>query len=213
VVQFLGISIEISPDLEPRKRFYQTYQLWMSDTLGSVIPAIESIGQHIQNMVANTIAPIQQINYAAMVSPILDALKDINKNLYENMQEFAQSISKSLIHLTDELQETYKAAELNAEVVGPILSQANLWIPPSAPLSLLFALGKLIEEENSTSETVERLFIKFYKENDWAALRNMVYSWEENPHFANRMPIIFDALQAHIDGAYTLSIPALLPHA
>jgi len=39
----------------------------------------------------------------------------------------------------------------------------------------------------------------------------MIENWAKNPYFDKRQKIIEDALDAHIDGKYTLSIPALLP--
>lgn len=61
-----------------------------------------------------------------------------------------------------------------------------------------------------TSESVKEAFIEYFEENQWGVLQEIVASWEENPYFVRRMSILHDALEAHIQGKYTLSIPALL---
>jgi hypothetical protein len=53
---------------------------------------------------------------------------------------------------------------------------------------------------------------RYYKKNDHAILKRAIARWESNPYFLPRMQIFKDAFEAHINGKYTLSIPALMPH-
>jgi hypothetical protein len=49
------------------------------------------------------------------------------------------------------------------------------------------------------------------REDDCAALKDIVEPWWSVPYLADRRPIIEDALHAHEEGRYALSIPALMP--
>lgn len=61
-------------------------------------------------------------------------------------------------------------------------------------------------------QIIPSFIARYYKRNNWAILKKTVSNWESNSFFQPRMRIIYDALKAHIDGKYTLSVPALLPH-
>lgn len=98
-----------------------------------------------------------------------------------------------------------------AKDTGPYLCEAGFWVVLSSPLSLLRALRELIEEGEVTPEKVRQLFVDFYSANDFYYLKLMVQDWENHKAFSGRMEVISDALDAHIDGKYTLSIPAILP--
>ena len=53
--------------------------------------------------------------------------------------------------------------------------------------------------------------MRYYQRQNHEQLINAVQEWESNHLFAPRMHIVKDALNAHCNGTYTLSIPALLP--
>lgn len=72
-------------------------------------------------------------------------------------------------------------------------------------------LKALVNEQQATPENIRRVIVEYYEDEDFAHLKAMVDSWKDNTHFADRFHIIADALAAHVDGNYTLSIPALLP--
>ena len=51
----------------------------------------------------------------------------------------------------------------------------------------------------------------FYQKDSHRHLVETVETWNGHPLFAPRMHIIKDALQAHCEGRYTLSVPTLIP--
>lgn len=109
------------------------------------------------------------------------------------------------------VQTMLDSMEVDAKKIGPILSSANLWIPPSSmKKDLVGSLVELIAKGKTESEQVELAFVAYYEEKDWAELKQVVSSWQSNPYFADRMFIIWDALDAHINSKYILSIPTLL---
>jgi hypothetical protein len=58
---------------------------------------------------------------------------------------------------------------------------------------------------------ISNAVIGYYHRSEHKNLKGMVDGWQNHPLFAPRMHIIKDALRAHCQGIYTLSIPALLP--
>lgn len=100
--------------------------------------------------------------------------------------------------------------ESHAEVVAPLLSQAGLWLPPSQATALVGKLKKLADQGKTEPEAVWQVVVGHFEEGEWSALRRMVSSWDDNPYFSNRMSILCDALEAHIEGTYSLVVPTLL---
>ncbi|MBE9508140.1 MAG: hypothetical protein IMY86_08825, partial [Chloroflexi bacterium] len=223
----LGIQEDFEktlPDLAARERFYQAYFGWFDRTIGS---AVRGIAQQTQAMMLNAFTPFEfnvpvpiieipvpriEIDYETVLAPFIESLQASRDALFTQMRESLQDINERFVQLGKVVKQRLDAAELDAQVAGPLLAQANLWIPPSASLDLLRALRELAEGEDATPEAVEELFLEYFGDDEWAALREMVSSWEGNPHFEDRMPIMSDALQAHINGRFTLSVPTLLPH-
>src|ERR1035437_3431043 len=58
---------------------------------------------------------------------------------------------------------------------------------------------------------VDDFIVGIFAANDFGILRTVTARWNNIPYLADRHRIVNDALQAHIHGMYTLSVPALLP--
>jgi hypothetical protein len=130
----------------------------------------------------------------------------------ESMQRAIDSRIKELHQLVNNsLARDYEEMEALSQTIGPVLVQAGFWLPPSAPFDLIHSLNLLVEQDKDTPEGIRKTIVDFYETNDFNLLKEMVDDWQQNPYFEDRMHIIIDALEAHIDNKYTLSIPALLP--
>lgn len=82
-------------------------------------------------------------------------------------------------------------------------------IAPSMPPELL---ERVVEHyKQGKKRHISQTIIGHYQRNRNEALIATVEAWEKHPLFAPRMHILRDALQAHCDGKYTLSIPAIFP--
>ncbi len=68
----------------------------------------------------------------------------------------------------------------------------------------------LLHQQNKT-RYVSQAILGYYHKNNFEKLKNTVTTWENNPLFSSRMHIFKAALEAHCNGNYTLSVPALLP--
>lgn len=68
-----------------------------------------------------------------------------------------------------------------------------------------------IQYKNGKRKAITNLFLSSSRKSEYKLLNDAVNRWEDNSLFKNRMRPIRDALNAHIGGLYTLSIPTLLP--
>ena len=118
---------------------------------------------------------------------------------------FTKGITESLKHLTESI-------DRHSEVIAPLLQKAKLWYFPSMPEIIQENLLNLVNQGGDISiEQIEQAFIGYYDDNNCINLREMVVSWFDSPIFFKRKDIIEDALEAHISGKFTISIPSLLP--
>jgi hypothetical protein len=186
---------QISQDFPYTERFYQALLVYLGEANRTIREAVSqaanAIAQH-QTVVNQSIANITQ----AFIQQINQLQVDVNRSLASIWETFKQ------------YQDQTEAASRD---ISGLLVQAGFWFPPSGSLRLIHAIRELKSQGQATPENVRQLVVEYYEQDDYSNLRNMVNTWGENPYFANRMHIITDALEAHIDGKFTLSIPTLLP--
>jgi hypothetical protein len=82
-------------------------------------------------------------------------------------------------------------------------------IPPSMPFELIEHIVTV--HKAGKTGCISRIIIGYYQRNDHQHLIETVKSWKSHPLFAPRMHILQDALQAHCQKLYTLSVPTLIP--
>lgn len=127
------------------------------------------------------------------------------------MASFAQAMSQyvaPLLKLQEPLLRIIES-ERQRKRVTVAFQECNLWLAPSM-IELCEQITQLYYE--GKKQVIPSIISRHYKKNDWAILKKTVNNWRSNKFFRPRMEIILDALDAHIDGKYTLSVPALLPH-
>lgn len=115
-------------------------------------------------------------------------------------QEFAESTQRLLAQL-----------ELEPDVAREVFREAGFWVTPSMSLGLFQELKRLERTGNLTGASVKTAILEFYRVDNGKLFVSMVQGWDKEPRFKSRMTIIHDARDAHLQGKYTLSIPAVLP--
>jgi len=100
-------------------------------------------------------------------------------------------------------------SEAKKRRVAKAFEECDLWLAPSM-MELTDKVVQLYYE--GKKQVIPSIIARYYKRNNWAILEKTAGSWKSNSFFRPRMVIIYDALEAHINGKYTLSVPALLPH-
>lgn len=157
----------------------------------------------LYNPLLNSATKMVQERMEAVDKAVGEWTKQLVATAVEQMSQFYQDFGESIRKMLDR-------AEVDAGKVAPLLSQANFWLSPSMDMHLLRNLKDVAETKEATIEHMTAVFVRYYEDDEWAELKEMVSSWGDNPYFANRMHIIDDALEAHIHGKHTLVIPALL---
>lgn len=156
--------------------------------------------------------------------PILSP--ELVKSLHRFSQQMAQA-TKSMQYLQRYLADT---AKLIPPIVPPALpeyilqlgqylerrnisipfTECGLWITPSMTPNLV----KVVIEryEQGKKRTIPAVVAGFYMQSNWQILSDAVKRWESYEFFTPRMPIFYDALEAHINKKWTLTVPTLIPH-
>ena len=126
------------------------------------------------------------------------------------MASFAQAMSQyvePILKLQQPLLRIIES-ERKRKRIAIAFEECNLWLAPSM-IELYEHITTLYYEEKK--QVIPSIISRYYKRNDWAILKKTANNWRSNKFFRPRMEIILDALDAHINSKYTLSVPALLP--
>ena len=209
-VRLLGLSdcyMDMPAELDPRERLYRALLAQTAKKVSSAIAVYAGLPVFNSQLIVQSV--MDSIN--TMLSPIQESHRRLMEQMPKQLQGILQDWGRKVSGFIEVIQQQYDKADLDAQAAAPMLIRSDLWFPPSAPQSLLLAVKDVAESDNPTPEQVESLFLEYYRNEDWTPLRELCASWAKIPAFRKRMSIINDALEAHIEGKYSLSIPALLP--
>jgi hypothetical protein len=99
---------------------------------------------------------------------------------------------------------------LERKTISIPFTECGLWLTPSMTLDLVRVVVERYEQRKK--RTIPAVIDGFYRQSNWQILSNAVKTWELYEFFMPRMPIFYDALEAHINKKWTLTIPTLIPH-
>lgn len=119
-------------------------------------------------------------------------------------------IQKPFVQLAEQAAKTHKYIKYTEETIreaNEILLSLGWWIYPDWTIP---SLRKIIDaHKNGKDEEIEKAIVDYFNDKK---LNEMVKNWSSNKKLSPRMQILEDAVWAHNQGKYTLSVPALLPH-
>jgi len=141
---------------------------------------------------------------AKALQPLVKSIQLLQKQWVKSFQNWVEPFQK--------LQQPFlQLMRTRAEIrrTAQVFQECNLWLTPSM-VGLTDKIVKLYYE--GKKQVIPSIILRYYKRNNWAILKNAVNNWGNNSFFQPRMRIIYDALEAHMNGKYTLSVPTLLPH-
>ena len=186
---------QTSPDLSYPDRFYQAHLVSSEKSQKVFFDAV--------NQAAKVIAQQQSV--------IAESLSNTIQAFVQQFTEIQEEPTRMLSAFRESFKQYHDQTEAASNEISSLMVQSGFWFPPSGSLGIIHTIRKLKNKGQASPENVRQVVIDYYEKDNYSNLRNMVDDWGENPYFANRMHIITDALEAHIDVKYTLSIPALLP--
>jgi len=148
-------------------------------------------------------------HYESTLSPISQAVLEAGLRESLRVQELFERLRPAMEQALQRLRWVANLA-MQEEKAITAFQDSHLWPTPSMSRPLMNKIVRLHSE--GKSQVIPTVVARYYKKNDYATLKRAVAKWESNPYFLPRMQIFKDALEAHINGRYTLTIPALLPH-
>lgn len=141
---------------------------------------------------------------AKALQPLVENIELLQKQWVESFQNWVEPFKK--------LEQSFlQLVKSRAEIrrIAQAFQECDFWLAPS----MVELTDKVVQlYDDGKKQVIPSIIARYYKRNNWAILRETVINWKSNSFFGPRMGIIYDALEAHINGKYTLSVPALLPH-
>lgn len=148
---------------------------------------------------------------SSIIAEALEPLRSqvlVASQLQRQMSGWMQSLHAAYEELFDPLRALVERIGERDEIKQAFES-ASLWLAPSMSRRLVSRVLELHQGEASPG-VIASVVSRFYARGDWAPLTRAVDRWEKNPLFERRMPIFRDALEAHRNGRFTLTVPTLV---
>ena len=153
------------------------------------------------------------------VTPLLSIdtnLKLIAYKLYPN--SYASSFSSIFQRMNESLQGIFEGFATISEnidkrftIILPYLINAGFVLSPNSPISLLTDIEELVNNDRASAEKICEVLVNISEMENYVILKDMIKDWKLRSYFDVRAELLDDALDAHVNGKYSLSIPALLP--
>lgn len=162
---------------------------------------------NVANQIAEIVRPTLEwrMHFAEQLSQITSQYADVVKILAVDMAAF--NLAQQLLPLSDMFRTLAKLGE--SKVMADAFTSADWSVAPSMTSQLKQRVLELYQ--GGKSRYISNAIRGYYHRNNFENLLAMVESWREHPIFAPRMHIIDDAVTAHQNELYTLSVPTLLP--
>jgi len=184
----------------PSTDFLSSYLLDLTDVFKGIFAQAD--------IYAAITEPLTRIHkeYATNIASIASSLADVYKPLLADIS--AVNLAFNSLASSETFKRLRRDLEQDQETVEAY--KAAGWpIAPSMTPSLRLAIRELHSEARLRFASAK--ILGYYHRDRHAKLMATVAEWADHPLFRPRMHIIRDALDAHRDRTYTLSIPALLP--
>ena len=145
--------------------------------------------------------------------PMVAPLAELSRKLAESMAQVKSRLEPFLADLQDSmrrLQEPMRQAGLALDRLPAIMVELG-W-PPIMELDMPSAIRIVrrydVEGAEAIREDVGITLLRLYGNGQ---LRRLLLSWENQRLLSRRIPILKQAVEAHMAGQYWVSVPALLP--
>ena len=179
----------------------------LAGTTSNILAATIADSIRNQSQVFNT---IDQLSRAISSSGRMAQFAQTGAQLQAIINPISLSINRALSAAFVPLKEL---AERIGETssVRDAFRHYNLWLAPSMSEGLV---GKIVSlyEADAGSGTVHSVVSRYYAKDNWRRLEEVLERCRNNSLFKSRMKLIEEALQAHREGLYNLSVTGLLVH-
>lgn len=198
IVAALGAAI--SEDLRKQMEGFGT-----ALALATRSPVLEMIGEQMVS------AAVEQVIAAAapITEQVHQQMLDMNK-LVEPIQETMKPWIDAQRSMVEPLIRQMEQDKEYAEAIGPYFEEAGLWFSGEWPLAMWGALARVYSTGELTTTALKEYILDTYHKDDYQFLETTVESWWDQPAFARWQRHLVNALRAHKQGYFTLSVPTLI---
>ena len=178
----------------------------------SLMSALD-LSEHIYRLLEPVVQQQEMLSRQFLLDEVVRSLREVTGGYAAAIREAAAQIATINVAVRQSIDwgifdRLRKVIEARTEAIEAF--KAAGWpIAPSMSHQLIDRVVEFYRE--GRVRYASRTIIAFYHRNDFERLIQTVEGWGINPLFAPRMHILRDALHAHCQGLYTLSVPALLP--
>ncbi len=166
------------------------------DAIRTQTQVFDKIDRHFAKVIASSIpfAQLAQINaqFQAAIDRLSLSVNSVLSDAFLPIKELAAQIGE-------------------VSRVGDAFRHYNLWLAPSMSEELVAKIVSLYES-GANSGTVHSVVSRYYAKDNWQRLEQVLERCRNNPLFKRRIKVIEEALRAHKEGLYNLSVPGLLIH-
>lgn len=145
------------------------------------------------------------VRFSQQMSQATKNMGLVIQSIGETYGKFIESISPALTKFVLQYQEYLKLKNISTP-----FNECGLWLTPSMTPGIVMIVVQKYEQGGKRA--IPAILEGFYRRNNYENLRRAVDSWSSYEFFSPRMHIFRDALDAHIAGKWTLTVPTLLPH-
>jgi hypothetical protein len=129
------------------------------------------------------------------------------KTLQDSLSSAAKALQDSFISQSLKINKDFQEINNIIKTVSKILFDLGWWIQPEWSIP---SLVKIVKSHKAGKDNEIGQEIIAYFDN--SKLDEITSNWGQNKKLSQRIDILKDAVWAHKQGKYTLSIPALIPH-
>jgi hypothetical protein len=203
-----------------------------AEMISQLKKSINECKQTFQNTLKDMNLQKSIINEKMIQQFILNNIPDINNNLtnnfnivlselYESIQNLQNYLNNVLSLFIEQMEDAnsllFKLIEKTKRIDDYIKEKfkENGWLISPSLIDNekfdIFSLGHYLKEnEGKEAEVIAGLFYEIYQENNCEYLKETVNKWYDSLYFKNWKELLNDALYAHTNEKYNLSVPLLL---
>ena len=180
----------------------------IADAIRSQLRVYDTIDRHLTGALASSVGiqAIRAIASSAWVAQFAQISAQFQATLNRLSLSINRELSAALLPLRELAERIGEASS-----VRNAFRHYNLWLAPSMSEELV---GKIVTlyEAGAGSGTVHSVVSRYYAKDNWRRLEEVLERCRNNSLFKRRLKVIEEALQAHREGLYSLSVPGLLIH-
>lgn len=129
-------------------------------------------------------------------------LSNVAETLESNLNRVLSNITEVKV-IRDLVEKRFKKS-IN------ILKRFGWWGISSLSFKIYMEIEK--QEDLLEKKEIDEIICNFYNNDDFKNLESLLVKWKQNKYFQRVSEILDDAIYAHKNGKYTLSIPVLMPN-